>query len=79
MSLTEADLLIANELQKQYPHLDRLQATTIVWFEKYCDPDSKQRIKDGSDALKADFPRLPASHKQGQDDDSNAAGRTVSA
>ena len=67
MSLTENDLLIVNELQKEYPHLDRLQASTIVWFEKYCDIDTKQRIH-ASQSKQTDLSRFSTSHEQGQDD-----------
>ena len=70
MSLTEDELLIANELQREYPHLDRLMATTIVWHSlrgKKIDADlSKQ---DADESSKIGVHRQQPSHTEQQDID----------
>ena len=70
MSLTEDELLIANELQREYPNLDRLMATTIVWHslhgKKIDDDHSKQ---DADESSEVGVHRQQPSHPEQQNVD----------
>ena len=78
MSLTEDELLIANELQRQYPDLDRMMATTIVWHSLHGQKIDTTTSKDASEQEQTCVHRQCSAHEQQQDVD-RVSTATVSA